>query len=144
MINIKELSELISIAQDNVVDQNLYYDEKQKMLIFQNEDCSIDDYNENENMILINVKPFGRDMFLEFFETITNTNVRDMFKDFFHGSKKYRKVKNLFPRYHLLEAFYAFQDRYQLEIAKQWCIENKVNYIDLDGKEIIVDRERLE
>jgi len=133
---------MIDIAQDNVYDQNLYYDKTQQTLVYQFDDDLMDDYDGSDDFKLISVKPFGRDMFLEFFETIPNPNVRDMFKEHFHGSKKYRKVKDLLPRYHLLEKFYAFKDQYQLKIAKVWCKENNIDYINLDGKEVIANKER--
>jgi len=142
LIKIKELSEMIDIAQDNVYDQNVYYDKIQQTLVYQFDDELMDDYDGSDDFMLISVEPFGRDMFLDFFETLPNPDVRDMFKERFHGSKKYRKVKDMLPRYHLLEEFYAFRDQYQLKIAKAWCNENNIDYIDLDGKEVKANRER--
>ncbi|BCR36148.1 hypothetical protein [Mariniplasma anaerobium] len=145
MITIKELSEIIDIAQDTVYDQNLYYDKLHQTLIVQIDDYAMDDYEDNnDDLLLIRVEPFAKDMFLEFFETIANPNVRDMFVEQFHGSKKYRKVKDLLPRYHLLESFYKFKDQYQLGITKMWCVENNIDYIDKDGKEVIIEAGKRE
>jgi hypothetical protein len=143
LLNIKELSDMIDIAQDTVYDQNLYYEKDTQTILFETEDFEIDEFEkELGHLLLIHVEPFGREMFLAFFETIANPTVREMFRDRFHGSKKYRKVKDLFPRYHLLEAFYQFKDQYQLEIARSWCKKNGINYIDIDGKEVIVSTRR--
>lgn len=135
MLKIKELSQVIDMAQTNVFDQDLYYDRQHKTLIFWFMDTDMEEPDQdNEDLLLISVEPFGRDMFREFFETIPNLTIREMLKDRFHGPKKYRKVKDLFPRYHLLDAFYRFKDQYQLAIAKSWCEKNKIAYLDTDGK----------
>jgi len=137
IIKIKELSDVIDIAQWTNFDQNLYYDKASHKIIID----SVEFYDEvnlmddaNDEYISIVVEPFSRDMFLSFFLTIKNDTVKQMFFDKFHGSKKYRKVKDLFPRYHLLEAFYHYKDDYMLKIAEKWCNENNISYLDFDEK----------
>jgi hypothetical protein len=143
MLRIKELSDMIDIAQDTVIGEDLYYDKVNHRIMITNEDFDMDDSIAfDDDFISIQVMPFGRDMFLAFFDTITNSNVRDMFRDRFHGARKYRKVKDLLPRYHLLDAFYKFKDQYQLKIAKRWCMDHHIDYIDIDGKIIKVDSNR--
>jgi len=86
--------------------------------------------NSKEDLIPVVVNPYGRDMFRSFLDTIEHVTVRNMFYEKFHGVKRYRKVKDLFPRYHLRERFYKFKDEFELNIAKKWCEANKVSYVD--------------
>ncbi len=137
IIKIKELSDVIDIAQWTNLEQNLYYDKDSHKIIIDSVEF-YDDVNlmddANDEYISIVVEPFSRDMFLSFFLTIKNDTVKQMFFDKFHGSKKYRKVKDLFPRYHLLESFYHYKDDYMLKIAEKWCNENNISYLDFDEK----------
>jgi hypothetical protein len=140
ILKIKDLSDVIDIAQDNKYDEYVFYNPvtQEIELVFTydmlDEDLALE---EKDGMIEVIVSPYSRDMFHAFFETIEHPTVRAMFFEKFHGAKKYRKVKDLFPRYHLLERFYAFKDHYEKRIAKEWCEEHKVSYIDEDGREVV-------
>ena len=136
MLKIKELSGVIDMAQDNKYDEYVYYNPMNQSIELEFSYDVIDEEDNSEGkegMITVIVSPFGKDMFYAFFETIEHPTVRNMFFDKFHGSKKYRKVKDLFSRYHLLERFYKFKDEYELYIAKQWCEKYKIAYIDESG-----------
>jgi hypothetical protein len=139
MLKIKELSGVVDMAQDNKFDEYIYYNPvNQSIELELTYDVIEEEYIEEdkEELIPVVVSPFGRDMFLTFFETIEHPTVRNMFFDKFHGAKKYRKVKDLFPRYHLLERFYKFKDEYELNIAKKWCEAYKIPYIDESGNTV--------
>lgn len=144
MLKIRELSDVIDMASSINYDEHVWYNTVTHVIHIEYEDAL--DLTEEElefreiapNLVEVEVEPFGRDLFHEFFMTVEHPTVRQMLFDRFHGSGKYRKVKNLFPRYHLLDKFYKFKDEYHLMIAKKWCESNKVNYIDENGKEVIL------
>lgn len=92
------------------------------------------------NISLGKLIQIGRDLFLDFFMTVKHPNVRQMLFNRFHGSGKYRKVKNLFPKYHLQAKFYKFKEEYHLEIAQEWCKLHEVNYIDIDGEKVVFNK----
>lgn len=140
LLKIRELSDVIDMAQSNKFDEYVFYNPltQEIELVFTydmlDEDFALEG---KEDLIEVVVEPYSRDMFHAFFETIEHPRVRAMFFEKFHGAKKYRKVKDLFPRYHLLERFYVFKDHFQKRIAKEWCEEHKVSYIDEDGHEVV-------
>jgi hypothetical protein len=139
MLKIKELSDVIDMAQDNKYDEYVYYDPIKQSIELEVTYDVIDEEdieNRKEGMIQVVVSPFGRDMFLAFFKLIEHPTVKNMFFEKFHGTNKYRKVKDLFPRYHLLERFYKFKDEYELNIAKRWCETHKIPYTDEFGHTI--------
>ncbi len=143
MLKIRELSDVIDMASSINFDEHVYYNKKTHQIHIEYDDGSesLDKgYEFREiysNLLEVEVEPFGRHLFLYFFMTVEHPNVRQMLFDRFHGSGKYRKVKNLFPRYHLTDQFYKFKDDYHLKIAKEWCELHNVNYIDELDHEII-------
>ena len=125
MLKIRELSDVIDDASSINYDYEVYYDKvTYKIHIEYVAEISLDEEYEfreiDPNLKNISVEPFGRDLFLDFIMTVEHPIVRQMLFDQFHGSGKYRKVKNLFPRYHLQEKFYKFKDEYHLKIAQEW------------------------
>ena len=144
MLKIRELSDVIDMASSIKYDEHVWYNKTTNEVHIEHDDA-MDLMEENSefreiapNLIEIDVEPFGRDLFFDFFGTFENLNVREIFFDRFHGRDRYRKVKNLLPRYHLLERFYKFRDEYHLKIAKKWCERNKVSFIDENGKEVLL------
>lgn len=145
MLKIRELSDVIDMAVSIKYDEHVYYNRKTHQIHIEYEDGSElldEDYEFREidpNLLEVEIEPFGRDLFLDFFATLEHPKVRQMMFDLFHGSGKYRKVKGLFPRYHLLEKFNHFKDEYHLKKAKEWCEIHKINYIDELDNEILFD-----
>ncbi|MBI9010161.1 MAG: hypothetical protein JEZ05_09075 [Tenericutes bacterium] len=146
MLKIRELSDVIDMALSIKYDEHVYYNRKTHQIHIEYEDGSElldEDYEFREidpDLLEVEIEPFGRDLFLDFFATVEHQKVRQMMFDQFHGSGKYRKVKNLFPRYHLQEKFYKFKDEYHLKIAQEWCKLHEVNYIDIDGEKVVFSK----
>ena len=144
MLKIRELSDVIDMASSINYDEHVWYNTVTHTIHIEYDDAmdlSEEDYEFREiapNLVEVEVEQFGRDLFHKFFMTVEHPTVRQMLFDRFHGSGKYQKVKNLFPRYHLQEKFYKFKDEYHLKIAKKWCKKHDVSYLDENGKEVLL------
>lgn|GEM_PF-2650545 len=141
LLKIKDLSNVIAMAQENNFDEHVFYNPINHSIELAFTYDRMDEdlvFEEKDGLIEVVVRPFGRDMFHAFFETIEHPKVRAMFFERFHGTGKYRRVKDLFPRYHLLEEFYEFKNQYEQRIAKQWCENHNISYIDENGKNVSV------
>lgn len=47
-----------------------------------------------------------------------------------NGKKAYRKFKNLLLAFNLRNQYYSFFRKHLIKIAKEWCKENEIEYVD--------------
>ena len=70
------------------------------------------------------------DIMADFAETVTDPRKNELLRVALEGRGAFRCFKDTLRRVDLLEEWHAFKHKAFLEIARDWCEENEIEYIE--------------
>ena len=68
----------------------------------------------------------------DFAESITDTRANELLCVALDGKGAFRRFKDTLRRVDLEEAWYAFKRKAYVELAREWCEENGIEYVEGD------------
>ena len=74
------------------------------------------------------------DIMAEFAETVSDPHKNEMLSIALEGRGAFRRFKNMLCRLDLEDKWYNFKREAHVEIAREWCEENDIPYIDEEPK----------
>ena len=70
------------------------------------------------------------DMMVDFAETVSDPRKNELLCVALEGRGAFRRFKDTLPRVGLEEQWYAFKHKAYVEVAREWCEENNLEYFD--------------
>ena len=75
------------------------------------------------------------DIMVEFAETVTDPHANELLCVALEGKGAFRRFKDTLNRVRLVEEWYAFKRQSYINLAREWCEENELEYLDDKKKE---------
>jgi hypothetical protein len=76
------------------------------------------------------------DIMEEFAESVTNTRANELLMVALEGKGAFRRFKDTLHRVGLNEEWFAFKHKAFVKIAREWCIDNEIDYIEIIDEEM--------
>ena len=121
-------------------DKHLFYNRETGEFDFYSDFIDIDDYNEKfEDDVWIGTpsqRDIGEYSIMEAFaETVTDPRASELLDIALEGRGAFRRFKDTLYRVDMVDEWYAFKRKAFVKIAKEWCEENGIEYVNTDTSE---------
>ncbi len=124
MVDISVISDAIQEAASS--DEELLYHPVTQEINYSSE---IEEEDENEWIALPSRYEINSYHAMELFiETIDKPSVQEWLSNSIHGKGAFRMFRATCERFGILQEWYDFQEQYYIDLAKQWCAENNIEY----------------
>ena len=70
------------------------------------------------------------DIMVDFADTVTNPKKNELLSAALEGRGAFRRFKDTLRRVGLVDEWYEFKNKAYIEIAREWCEDNKLEYVD--------------
>ena len=131
-LNLNEAADRVQMASSEL---SMYYNTETGEFDFYSEDMDMDDEVDTAKFEEAPWIPVpDRDtseryhMMVEFVETVTDPHKNEILSVALEGKGAFRRFKDTLHRVNLIDEWYAFEHQAYVEIAREWCEENGIEY----------------